>query len=29
MPSKKIESALNQQIQSEFSSAYLYLSMSA
>ncbi len=29
MPSKKIESALNQQIQSEFYSAYLYLSMSA
>jgi ferritin len=29
MPSKKIASALNQQIQSEFSSAYLYLSMSA
>ena len=29
MPSKKIESALNQQIQSEFYSSYLYLSMSA
>ena len=29
MPSKKIASALNQQIQSEFYSAYLYLSMSA
>ncbi len=29
MPSKKIESALNQQIQREFYSAYLYLSMSA
>ncbi|MCZ6484341.1 MAG: ferritin-like domain-containing protein, partial [Acidobacteria bacterium] len=29
MPSKKMESALNQQIQSEFYSAYLYLSMSA
>ncbi len=29
MPSKKIESALNQQIQSEFQSAYFYLSMSA
>lgn len=29
MPSKKIESALNQQIQSEFYSAYLYLAMSA
>jgi len=29
MPSKKVESALNQQIQSEFYSAYLYLSMSA
>ena len=29
MPSKKIESALNQQIQSEFYSAYLYLSMAA
>ncbi len=29
MPSKKMASALNQQIQSEFYSAYLYLSMSA
>ena len=29
MPGKKIERALNQQIQSEFYSAYLYLSMSA